>query len=224
MNSKGSARERLIEEHTYLCKRGARKFLRAGIERSDLEQVAAIGLIKAADRFDPAQGTPFAGYAWTLVLGELMHYVRDSERMLRAPRRLRELERRWLVAERELRVMLGREPADGEIARYLGMSDEERKELCRYRNCGDVLSMEALRPQEQRALSYTIDAEFERVALELGFSRLNRVERTILRLIYELDIPVVEIAARLGYSRRHVTRLHKGALEKLAPFARLASA
>ena len=59
MISLESDRERTIHEYRYLCARGARKFMRDGIDRRDLEQVAAIGLIKAADRFDPSFGTPF---------------------------------------------------------------------------------------------------------------------------------------------------------------------
>jgi RNA polymerase sigma-B factor len=217
-------REQMIADHHYLCRRAARKFLRDGVERNDLEQVAAIGLIKAVDRFDPAHGTPFAAYAWALVLGELMHYVRDCERLLRAPRRLRELERRWLAGERELWTVLGRKPSDAEIAEYVGIGAAEQTEVRRYRRCGEVLSMDALGPYEQGALSYTIDAEFERVALESGFARLSALEREILKEIYERDTPIVELASRLGYSRRHLTRLHKAALQKLASYARLASA
>ena len=64
--------------------------MRRGLDRADLEQVAAIGLIKAVDRYDCAQAAPFEAYAWLLVLGELMHYVRDSERFVaRAARRAR---------------------------------------------------------------------------------------------------------------------------------------
>ena len=90
--------------------------MRRGLDRADLEQVAAIGLIKAVDRYDPAQAAPFEAYAWLLVLGELMHYVRDSERFVRAPRGLRDLERRWSAAERELWPRLGREPTESDVA------------------------------------------------------------------------------------------------------------
>ena len=79
-------RERLVAQYWYLCRRAARRFMRRGLDRADLEQTGAIGLIKAVDRFDPEQRAPFEAYAWLLVVGELMHYVRDSERVLRAPR------------------------------------------------------------------------------------------------------------------------------------------
>jgi RNA polymerase sigma-B factor len=219
-----SDRERTIHQYRYLCTRGARKFMRDGIDRRDLEQVAAIGLIKATDRFDPKIGTPFEAYAWVFVLGELMHYVRDSERAVRAPRRVRELERRCGTAERELWTKLGREPKPLELAAYLGVGDGEVREMLRYRAEVLPLSVDALRPYEQRSLSYTIDNDIDRVVIESGLERLSRVEREIVREIYENDTPINEIARRLGYSRRHITRLHRAALYKLRPHARPISA
>jgi RNA polymerase sigma-B factor len=219
-----SDRERTIHRYRYLCTRGARKFMREGVDRRDLEQVAAIGLIKAADRFDPRIGTPFEAYAWVLVLGELMHYVRDSERVVRAPRRVRELERRCGAAERELWSKLGREPKPLELAAHLGVDEDDFREMLRYREEGLPLSVEALRPYEHLSLSYTIDSHLDRVLIESGLERLSTVEREILREIYENDTPVNEIARRLGYSRRHITRLHRAALQKLRPHARPVSA
>lgn len=212
-------RESLIADYRYLCARAARKFLRSSSDRNDLEQVAAIGLIKAADRYDVAQGAPFEAYAWVLILGELMHYVRDSERPMRVPRRLRELERRWSLAERDLWMELNREPSENEVAHRLNLSKRARDEFSRYRQCGSVLSMDGLRPNEQRALSYTIDEQLDRLGLESELAQLTQNERDVLVEIYERDTPVVEIAERLGYSRRHVTRLHRSALAKLAPLA-----
>jgi RNA polymerase sigma-B factor len=219
-----SDREQTIHRYRYLCTRAARKFMRDGVDRRDLEQVAAIGLIKATDRFDPNLGTPFEAYAWMFVLGELMHYVRDSERVVRAPRRVRELERRCSCAERELWAKLGREPKAHELAAHLGVPDDEFREMQRYRDEGFLLSVDALRPFEQLSLSYTIDKHLDRVVIESGLEQLSTVEREILREIYENDTPVGEIAQRLGYSRRHITRLHRGALQKLKPHARPISA
>ncbi|MDQ2864682.1 MAG: sigma-70 family RNA polymerase sigma factor [Candidatus Eremiobacteraeota bacterium] len=220
MTDEVARREQNIEIHWYLCARAARKFLRRGVDRADLEQVAAIGLIKAVDRYDPSTGTPFEAYAWVFILGELMHYVRDTERILRVPRRLRELERRWVVAERELLCLLGREPSDGEIASYVGARVDEQTEVRKYRNARTVLSMDSLQPGEYCAPSYTIDNQLDRLVLDEGLAHLSTLEREIIKDIYERDRPVSQIAARLGYSRRHVTRLHRGALKKLFPYAR----
>jgi general secretion pathway protein G len=76
-------RERIILTYRYLCERGARKFLRPGLERGDLEQVAAIGLIKAYDRYDDSLSTPFEAYAWITITGELMNYLRSHTRTAR---------------------------------------------------------------------------------------------------------------------------------------------
>ena len=55
-------RNALVDAHWYLCRRGARKFYRGSVDRCDLEQVAAIGLIKACDRYDPSVATPFEAH------------------------------------------------------------------------------------------------------------------------------------------------------------------
>ena len=71
--------------------------------------------------------------------------------------------------------------------------------------------------------SYTIDNHLDRVLIESGLERLSTVESDSAK-IYQYVTPVCEIAQRLGYSRRHITRLHRGALQKLKPYARPISA
>lgn len=215
MSVASAEREKTINTYRYLCTRGASKFVREGIDRKDLEQVAAIGLIKATDRFDPAIGTPFEAYAWTFVLGELMHYVRDSERIMRAPRRIRDMERRCAAAERALLHELGREATTAEIARHLQAKEEDVAEVRRFREERIPLSVDALRPYEQIQLSYTIDRQLDRVVIESALAKLTALEREIVREIYENDTPVGDLARRLGYSRRHLSRLHGAALKKL---------
>lgn len=212
-----ASRDAIIEGHHYLCARAARKFFRDGVERADLEQIAAIGLIKAADRYDECQGTPFEAYAWVLILGELMHYVRDAERIVRAPRRIRDLERRWASAERQLWSELAREPKASEVTAFLGLTPNEEREVQGYRQARAVVSMDALLPYQHGVLSYTIDQQIDRVVLESVLQGLTSVERQILVEIYQHDTPVQEIAQRLGYSRRHIARLHREALRKLSP-------
>ncbi len=213
-------RERLVLEYSYLCRRAARRFVRRGLDRADLEQVAAIGLIKAAERYDCGQAAPFEAYAWLLVLGELMHYVRDSERLVRAPRGVRELERRWNAAERELRPALGREPTESDVAHRMGATPAEAREVRAYRASRHVLSFEVLGTAEQRAAACAIDDVLDRLTVERILAALPPLERQIVRSIHLDGVSVVELAQRLGYSRRHVTRLHRGALERLKSSAR----
>jgi RNA polymerase sigma-B factor len=220
VNVADAERENTITRYRYLCTRAARKFLRDGVDRHDLEQVAAIGLIKATDRFRPELGTPFEAYAWTFVLGELMHYVRDSERILRVPRKIRELDRKAAHVERALRAELGRAPSSNEIVERLGISYEDWIEVERLRNERVPLSVDTLRASEHVQLSYTIDQQLDRMVLEASLAALTEVERRIVEEIYQHDTPVSDLAKKLGYSRRHVTRLHRGALKKLLPLGR----
>jgi RNA polymerase sigma factor (sigma-70 family) len=208
-------RERLVAEYWYLCRRAARRFMRRGLDRADLEQVGAIGLIKAIDRYDPAQPAPFEAYAWLLIVGELMHYVRDSERVLRAPRGVRNLERRWAAAERQAWALFGREPSECEVARLLGATPAEVREIRAYRASNQILPFDLVRGAERGIAPYGIDDVLDQLTVEKILAGLSPLERQIVRSIHLDGVTVVELAARLGYSRRHVTRLHRSAIERL---------
>ena len=169
-------RDRFVAEYWYLCRRAARRFMRRGLDRADLEQVGAIGLIKAADRYDPSQRAPFEAYAWLLIVGELMHFVRDGERFLRAPRAVRELERRWTAAERELSSLRGREPSENDVAQYIAATNVDMREVRSYRASNHVLSFELSTACERCAANSEIDDLLDRLTVDrmLGRSRRSK--------------------------------------------------
>lgn len=216
MNSIKDSRTRVITKYAYLRSRAARKFYRPGLDRADLEQTAAIGLIKACDRYNSDLDTPFEAYAWLLIVGELMHYVRDHERLIRPPRKVRALERRFQETTDALAHELGREPTLEEQARRIGCSRSEADEVRVYReraipqalDCTDTLAqLQASRPEQ-------ID---DSLLVENALAILNRSERAVILAFYALGYTQAEIAKRLGYSRRHVSRLHRAALKKMHP-------
>jgi RNA polymerase sigma-B factor len=211
----GAERDRAVIEHLYLCRRAAHRFMRRGLERADLEQVAAIGLIKAVDRYDREQRAPFEAYAWLLVVGELMHYVRDSERFIRAPRGVRDLERQWATAESELWPLLGREPKECEVAQLAGATRAQVNEIRTFRTSGHMISLEVLGSAQQRIQCRDFEDVLDRLTVERLLGALPPLERRIVRSIHLDGIALVEVARRLGYSRRHVTRLHRVAIERL---------
>lgn len=217
-------RDRYVREYRYLCGRGARKFYRNGLDRADLEQVAAIGLIKACDRFDASLGTPFEAFAWVFVVGELMHHVRDHERMVRPPRRLKQLERRYQDAHEELVRELGCEPTRAQLRERLGIAGADLDEVTRYRERAVPDSLHAVSARELAGHSYGIDDHENALVMETALTRLTELERTIVLAVYERGYSQVEVAERLGYSRRHISRLHRAALQKLKPLWALRSA
>jgi RNA polymerase sigma-B factor len=211
------SRDRLFGQYQYLCRRGARKFTRRGSDRADLEQIAAIGLIKACDRYDERLNTPFEAFAWLFVVGELMHYVRDQERLVRAPRRLRELEKRYQRAHDALTAEFGREPSAFEVADRLNVSFREIEELATYRAQAVPESLDALEPHELGPCSYTLDDREDRLTAQAALACLTPTERTIILALYAKGYSQVELSERMGYSRRHISRLHRAALRKMEP-------
>lgn len=217
-NRSRESRDRLVAAYRYLQLRAARKFYRAGLDRADLEQIAAIGLIKACDRYDAALKTPFEAFAWLFIVGELMHYVRDYERIVRPPRRLRSLERRFAETAEQLVLELGRTPTAREVSSRLGVRPVELEELERYRECAVPESLDGVEQHRLRPCSYTIDDREDRMLLDRALAALTTTERTIILALYATGYRQNEVAQRLGYSRRHISRLHRSALEKMRPF------
>ncbi len=213
-------RQRVIERYAYLCARGAKKFLRRCEDKEDLEQVAMIGLIKAADKFDPTLSTPFEAYAWLFIIGELMHYVRDYERIVRPPRKLRALEPKWVHAQDKLSLALGRQPTIYEMAHALNVDVVTVQELIRCHESALPRPLDALDhdPAAPRAASQCGgEAQIDRLVLEAALAALNDLERTVILAVYAQGYSQSELAQRLGYSQRHISRLHRLALSKMLP-------
>ena len=105
--------------------RGLARRYRHFEEIEDLEQIAAIGLLKAIDRFDPHRGLVFSAFAFPTVLGELKRYLRDRGWSVRPPRAIQELAARVEHATNSLLAELGRSPTVPEIAARVGCTVEQ---------------------------------------------------------------------------------------------------
>ena len=206
--------ERLVAQYSYLRTRAGRKFYRPGLDRADLEQIAAIGLLKACQRYTTEAHTPFEAFAWLLIVGELMHFVRDHERAVRAPRAIRSLERKVHAAAEQLTADLRRTPSRDEIAKYAGISTRDVDDVHIYTERALAHSLDALEPHQ---IPWTHDhgSLEDSIVLRAALRRLTDIERRIILAMYGRGYNQGEIAQRLGYSRRHVCRLHRSALQKL---------
>lgn len=208
-------RDTLIEDYGHLCARASKKFVRPGLDRADLQQIAAIGLIKACDRYNPSVATPFEAFAWLFIIGELMHFVRDHERLVRAPRSLRRLEKQVQAAHESLVCELAREPSTSEVACRVGISLREVFEVYSYRNRAVTESLDALQPYELHVAAPEPGHPENALIIQDALSQLSNTERTIVLGLYANGYSQLELAERLGYSRRHVSRLHRRALKKM---------
>lgn len=216
-NRSRTNRDRVIAAYHYLCERGARKFAREGTERDDLIQVAAIGLIKAVTKYDAALKTPFEAYAWMIVLGELMHYVRDFERPIRLPRHIKALEKHYLLAVDTLSVQLGRVPTNREVADEMSVSPSMIDEIRAVRRGGNVMSIEAetgspLGELPARATGLSTD---DKLGVMAAIGSLGERERTIVLGLFASGLSQAELGLRLGVTQSHVSKLMKKALLKI---------
>jgi RNA polymerase sigma-B factor len=210
-------RDAVIAAHMYLCKRGARKFRRPESDAADLEQVAAIGLLKATDSFVAERTTPFEAYAWIVMVGELMHYVRDFEGAVRLPRRLRSLDRRYVSTWEVLAARQHAEPTPRELAQALDVTLDvvEQLQALRRSQVAESRLHGSSRFDAMAAPSYGISLE-ERLTLIAAVDELNERERVIVLGTFGAGLSQAEVASRLGLSQSQVSKLLARALSKLS--------
>ena len=203
----------------------ALRYRRAAEPLDDLIQVASIGLVKAVDRWDPDRGLAFSSYAVPTILGELRRYFRDSTWDVRPARDVQELCLAVEEARDELWLELGRSPTVSDLAERVGRAPEEVMEALQASDGRSLRSLDAPVHEEEGDsasagdLIGSADPEYERVeagaTLEQLTSILDDRAREILRLRFEEDMLQSEIAARVGCSQMHVSRILRSSLERL---------
>jgi RNA polymerase sigma-B factor len=214
--SRGRIRDELVEMHLPLVEYLARRFRNRGEPLDDLVQVATIGLIKSVDRFDLERGVEFSTYATPTIVGEIKRHFRDKGWAIRVPRRLQELKLSLTKATSELSQRLGRSPTVAELAGHLGMSEEEVLEGLESANAYSAVSLDAPDggDEDGPAVADTLGAEDEslegveyRESLKPLLDQLPPREKRILLLRFFGNMTQSQIAADLGISQMHVSRL-----------------
>ena len=217
-------RDELVEMHLPLVEYLARRFRNRGEPLDDLVQVATIGLIKSVDRFDLDRGVEFSTYATPTIVGEIKRHFRDKGWAIRVPRRLQELKLQLTKATGELSQRNGRSPTVNELARHLGMSEEEVLEGLESANAYSAVSLDAPdsgdtdAPAVADTLGSTDDSlegvEY-RESLKPLLEQLPPREKRILLLRFFRNMTQSQIAAELGISQMHVSRLLARTLTQL---------
>jgi RNA polymerase sigma-B factor len=223
-------RDWLIERYLPLARHVAARYRGGSEPIEDLEQVAALALVKAIDRFDPARGTSFSSYAVPTISGELRRHFRDHTWALRVPRDLQELAVKVGKAEPALQLQLGRVPTAAELAEHLDVSIEELLEARDAAGANRMSSLDApvsSEDEEGASLADLLGSDDEGLdhverVLTLGSALdvLEPREREILRLRFQEELTQSAIGERVGLSQMHVSRLIRQALDTLRAAAR----
>jgi RNA polymerase sigma-B factor len=201
----------------------ASRYRRKGVDSDDLEQVAYLGLVKAANGYRPDASTAFLSYAVPTIRGELKRYFRDCAWVVRPPRRVQEMQGSIAAAESELTQQLGHLPTDEETAEALGTDPGEVAEAASVRGCFNTLSLDAPAGADNGApLADTVaDSEdgYELVenvhTLAPAVSDLDDRDRQILALRFCGGLTQEEIGNELGVSQMQVSRLLRNILDRL---------
>ncbi|RKR91458.1 RNA polymerase sigma-28 (SigD/FliA/WhiG) subunit [Micromonospora pisi] len=222
--SRPALRDRAIEAWLPLANHLAHRYGGRGEPTDDLAQTAAVGLIKAVDKYDPSRGVDFAGYAIPTIIGELKRHFRDRTWDVRVPRRLQELRLSISEANSTLLQTLGRSPTVADISAHLKVTEEEVLEGLEGARAYNAVSLSTPTGDGERATELGDmlggeDAEFElaelRVALGPALATLDEREQKILTLRFYGNLTQSQIAEQIGVSQMHVSRLLARALTKL---------
>jgi RNA polymerase sigma-B factor len=217
-------RDRLVEMHLPLVEYLARRFRNRGEPLDDLVQVATIGLIKSIDRFDLDRGVEFSTYATPTIVGEIKRHFRDKGWAIRVPRRLQEMKLSLTKATAELSQRNGRAPTVAELASHLELSEDDVLEGLESANAYAAVSLDApdIADDDSTAVSDSLGAVDDalegvvyRESLKPLLERLPPREKNILMLRFFGNMTQSQIAADLGISQMHVSRLLARTLAQL---------
>jgi len=215
-----AARERALVELMPLVRALAARYAGRGEPLEDLVQVGSLGLIKAVDRFDVDRGVEFTSYAIPTIVGEIRRHFRDKAWAMHVPRRLKELSLRLSRVLDELTTELGRSPTISELAQAIGVEEEEVVDALDSTNAYSTRSLHA--PFEDGgddSLADKLGADesgYEEVEdgalVAAGLDALDERERQIVKLRFFEEMTQSQIAAEIGISQMHVSRLLRRAL------------
>lgn len=208
-------RERFIEENLGLVHACAKRFRSRGMEYDDLFQAGCMGLVKAADHFEPERGYQFSTYAVPVILGEMRRLFREGG-TVKVGRALKELS---LRAARETERFLereGRTPAIGELAALLGIEVSEAAQAI---SAGQVPLSLTREEEEGGQTDIPVDAPeekiSERLALQQVLSTLEPHDRNLIIARYFKHRTQTETARQFGMTQVQVSRREKKILAQM---------
>ena len=197
------------------------RFANRGENLDDLFQIGCIGLIKSIDNFDVTQDVKFSTYAVPMIIGEIRRYLRDNN-SVRVSRSLRDTAYKAMQVKEDLQNELNREPDIEEIAERMDLpksqvvlaleSIVEPLSLFEpvYSDGGDTIFV-----MDQVSDRVTDTDWMDEILFKEALEKLTDREKTILSLRFLHGKTQMEVAEEIGISQAQVSRLEKGAVQKI---------
>lgn len=207
---RAALRRTIVEAHLPLVHHLAQRFRGRGEPYDDLVQVGTIGLLHAVDRYDPGRGS-FTAFAVPTILGEIRRHFRDRGWAMRVPRRVQDLGRRVSEARETLTHRLDRSPTAQEISTYLDADLDLVLEALETASAYTTVPLPTTPDEADRLQQPCMDSRLElveqRETLRPLLARLPVRERRIIDLRFGRGLSQSQIAAEVGISQMHVSRL-----------------
>lgn len=216
---RATLRARAIEQSLPMAGRLARRYAGRGELFDDLAQVAAVALINAVDRYDPNRQVPFVGFAIPSILGALKRHFRDATWAMRVPRSIQERALGIPAAADQVSQQQGRTPTTAELADYLQLTVGEVRAAIGARRSYRLASLNGPSQFAEADFIDAIDRRYrdidDRLAIQQLIGELPLRERRILTMRFYDHMSQSQIAAEIGVSQMHVSRLLKQSLTRL---------
>lgn len=225
-----ACRSRLVESNLRLAVHIARRYSQHGIAMEDLIQDANVGLIKAAERFDPTKGFRFSTYAYWWISEEVKRCLQRGARLVHTPENVVDEIRQLRKVSIQLHQHLGRTPLQSELAREMEATPSRIGELralasreisvdVPLSDSGGITLVDSLSGGEQMAPDHSLAQRDRRKYLCGILGQLTEREKAVLSRRFGLGLPEPEtlqvISDDLGISRERVRQIEKGAIRKL---------
>jgi RNA polymerase sigma-B factor len=224
-----SARDEITECFVPLARKLARRYARSSEPYEDLVQVASLALVKAIDRFEPGRGSRFEAFAIPTIVGELRRYFRDCTWAIHVSRGAQERARAIDEATTLLSEQHGRAPTLGELGEYLELAREDVLDGLQVALAYTAASLdEPCHSGEDDECTVgaaigTVDERYELIEADIAVTKAVRTlsdrERLVLHLRFVKELTQLQIAAEIGVSQVHVSRILREALTRLRMLA-----
>jgi RNA polymerase sigma-B factor len=214
--------DQIVEVNLQIALDVARRYRSRGVPIEDLEQVACLGLVKAARGYEHDRATDFLSYAVPTIRGEVRRYFRDHGWVVRPPRTVQQAQARITAVESDLCQELGRAPRPSEIAQRLDVDLDLVVEALAANGCFSPTSLDATPTGSENGIGERLgeeDVSFDsaeaRVALKPLLAHLDRRERIMLEMRFFKGATQSEIGEVLGITQMQVSRLLSALLARL---------
>lgn len=220
-NGDKKAKDLFVEGNLRLVLSLVQRFAGRGESMDDLFQVGCVGLIKSIDNFDLSLGLRFSTYGVPMILGEIRRYLRDNN-MVRVSRATRDLAYRALTVKEKLANEKNREPTVSEIAHELDVKKEDV--VMALDAIVDPISLfepvysdgnDAIYVMDQVSDGSGGDDWLDEILIKDAINKLPDREKNIIELRFLDGKTQMEVAAEVGISQAQVSRLEKGAMERI---------